>query len=238
MHICKTLLFEAVCFGALAASLMATPEKRALGFKSDGFGLCYGPYREGQRPDGKAPSRAQLREDVRILTKCGDAIRVYGAGHFAADLLEVLEEEKSSLKVMLGCWLGQEAVYGVDGEKKEDKPGVREANKRETDTLVELANRYPKRIAALCVGNETQVYWSGHRMHPETLTKWIQYVREKAKQPVGTADDYNFWNKPESKVIAKELDFLVTHLYALWNGRKIEEALEWTTRQYKEASAS
>ena len=200
------------------------------------LGICYGPYRPGQSPEGKAPSKAQMREDIKILAPICDIIRIYGSGHFAADLLEVIKEEKeASLNILLGCWLMPEAAYSPDGKVIERRPGVKEANEKEIATAIGLAKKYPELVSAVCVGNETQVYWSGHRMHPDTLVRYIREVRSKLKLPVTTGDDYNFWNKPESRRVAAEIDFITIHLYALWNGALLDGALEWTNHQYSAA---
>jgi len=64
-------------------------------------------------------------------------------------------------------------------------------------------------------------------MKPENLVKYIRAVRNNTAVPVTTADDYNFWNKPESHTIAEEIDFIVTHIYPLWNGKTLENAIPW-----------
>ena len=47
-----------------------------------------------------------------------------------------------------------------------------------------------------------------------------------------SADDYNFWNKPESQEVAAEIDFIVTHIYSLWNGKTLDNAIEWMDTIY------
>jgi exo-beta-1,3-glucanase (GH17 family) len=71
-------------------------------------------------------------------------------------------------------------------------------------------------------------------MNPDNLIRYIRAVRNQTTVPVTTADDYNFWNKPESKVVAEELDFIVTHMYALWNGKKLDETIDWMDQVYHE----
>ncbi|MCB1097003.1 MAG: hypothetical protein KDN22_15630 [Verrucomicrobiae bacterium] len=210
-------------------------ERRPLIFPKDGFGLCYGPYRAGQQPGGAAPSRAQLREDVRILSKHCEMIRVYGAGHFAGDLLDIIKEEKSSLKVLLGGWLNQEAIYDQEGKLVKTHEGVREKNAMELATLIALADAHRESVVAVLVGNETQVEWSDHRIHPKTLIGHIRDVRSQVAVPVTTGDDFNFWNKDRSREVAAEVDFITIHLYALWNGALMDVALDWTKSEYQSA---
>jgi exo-beta-1,3-glucanase (GH17 family) len=80
------------------------------------------------------------------------------------------------------------------------------------------------------VGNETQVFWSDHRVPPDSLIADIRWVRSHTRVPVTTADDFNFWNKPESRAVADEVDFIVMHAHPMWNGKQLGEALEWTAK--------
>ena len=43
-------------------------------------------------------------------------------------------------------------------------------------------------------------------------------------------DDYNFWNKEQSKKLAAEIDFIGLHAYAFWNNISIEDAISWTEK--------
>jgi exo-beta-1,3-glucanase (GH17 family) len=118
---------------------------------------------------------------------------------------------------MLGVWL----------ENETKNPERKKSNVKEVLKSIELANQYPNVLAAVNVGNETQVFWSWHRMKTENLIRYIRAVRNNIHVPVTTADDYNFWNKPESQRVAKEVDFIVSHIYPLWNGKILENAIEW-----------
>jgi exo-beta-1,3-glucanase (GH17 family) len=53
---------------------------------------------------------------------------------------------------------------------------------------------------------------------------------------VATADDFGYWLLPESDAVARELDFLVTHVYAMWNGVPLEGALAFTREKYAEVA--
>jgi exo-beta-1,3-glucanase (GH17 family) len=46
------------------------------------------------------------------------------------------------------------------------------------------------------------------------------------------ADDFNFWNKSESRTLAQEVDFIVTHAHPLWNGIVLADAVSWTRRTF------
>jgi len=48
------------------------------------------------------------------------------------------------------------------------------------------------------------------------------------------SDDYNFWNKDNSKKIADEVDFIGLHAYAFWNNKPLAEAMSWTESIYRD----
>ncbi|MEM6731893.1 MAG: glycosyl hydrolase family 17 protein [Myxococcota bacterium] len=174
-------------------------------------GISYGPFREGQSPAGPFPTREQILEDLKILAPEWHMIRIYGSGDPAEDVLSVIREHSLPIKVMLGVWIAPD-----------------EDNERGVRNVIDLANRYQDVVFAVNVGNECQVFWSAHRFPMDRLIEYIREVRAAIEQPVTTADDYNFWNKPESHAVAKEVDFLLLHAYAMWNGKALEEAVSWT----------
>lgn len=195
----------------------ATPSRRVFAPTHQGrpiiAGISYGPYREGQRPGGPDPSEAELREDLRLLSKRWHMLRVYGSRGPSEPMLRIIAEEKLPIVVVLGAWIS---------------PKSEAENQAEVDAAIRLANQFPEQVAAVSVGNETQVFWSGHRTPPEVLLRHLRAVRAAIKQPVTTADDYNFWNKPESQQVAAHVDFLLLHAYAMWNQQTLEKAVPWT----------
>lgn len=176
-------------------------------------GISYGPFREGQKPGGPEPTAEQVLEDLKILAPRWHMIRMYGSRGVAETIIKVIRDHKLPIHVMVGAWIAP------------DKP---EDNAAEAATAIRLANTYPDQVIAVSVGNESQVFWSGHKTPQEELLKHLRHVRASIKQPVTTADDYNFWNKPESQAVAAEVDFLLLHAYAMWNQQKLEDAVQWT----------
>jgi exo-beta-1,3-glucanase (GH17 family) len=177
-------------------------------------GISYGPYREGQRPGGPDPSRAQIAEDLRILAPEWGMIRIYSSRGPAEDVLAVLRDEGLPVQVLLGAWIAPDT-----------EPGAAASNAAEVAEAVRLANAYPEQVLAVSVGNETQVAWSAHRSDRGALIGHLRDVRAAVAQPVTTADDFNFWNKPESGPVAAEVDFVLLHAYAMWNQQPAEAAV-------------
>lgn len=190
-----------------------------------GNGISYGPYRDGQGPDLGEPTKEEVAEDLKVLASDGwQMIRLYGTEPFARKTCEVIQEEKLPLKVLVGAWIATE----------KDKPKRKKQNQGQVDRAIKLANEYPEIVVAVSVGNESQVFWSFHKVEQATLIEYIRQVRNQIKQPVTVADDFLFWTKEESKKVAAELDFIVTHSYALWNGKQLSEAMDFTKEKYQD----
>lgn len=215
--------FLTLCLAGMPANAL---EPRPLDIQTDhkwtGDGISYGPFRDGQSPGGSSPSREEVREDLHILAGQFSLIRMYGADDATEHALHVIREDQLPIRVMLGAWIGS------------DSP---EENREQVEGVVRLANAFPKITWAINVGNETQVFWSGHGVPAEELIEHIRSVRTRVSCPVTTCDDYNFWNKPESAAIAKEVDFIGLHAYAMWNGKTLTDALEWTREQIRDVAS-
>jgi len=178
--------------------------------------ICYGPHRDGQRPGEAEPSAVELREDLGLLTRHWQLVRIYGSSGSAETLLTLIRDEGWKLQVMLGVWISAADTT---------------ANRREIEAAVRLTAAFPGIVTSVCVGNETQIAWSGHRCAPEMLIDAVREVRAGVAVPVTAADDFNFWNKPESLAVAAELDFITLHAHPLWNGRQLDESLPWLREQ-------
>lgn len=136
-----------------------------------GKAVSYGCYREGQAPGEKGPSKAEVLEDLKIMLEHWNLIRVYNADDDTRRILEVIQEHNIPIKMLLGIWL----------EKEEDSASAKASNQKNVLRGIELANAYPEIIRAISVGNETQVFWSWHRMDREALIAYIREVRGKRK---------------------------------------------------------
>ncbi len=186
-----------------------------------GNAVCYGPHRDGQHPSESDPSAAEIREDLQLMLPHWNLLRIYGSTGFAATLLDVIRGDGLDMKVMLGVWI---------------VPNDSEANREEVDAAIRLTREYDDIIIAVSVGNETQIDWSAHRCSFDNLLVNVRRVRARVKVPVTVADDFNYWNKDESKPLAAEIDFITIHAHPLWNGLSLKGALPWLQEQIVEVT--
>jgi len=74
-----------------------------------GNAICYSGYREGQSPgDRTYPSLAEIREDLAILRKNWQLLRLYDCSPHGKRVLQVIAEDRLPFRVMLGAYLGAE----------------------------------------------------------------------------------------------------------------------------------
>ncbi len=205
-------------------------------FRTDGTprdGVSYGPFREGQQPGDpdNQPTESQIREDLHLMAKHWQMLRVYGSDAFAELVCRVIRQDGLDLKVMVGAWVGTESTQRDDGVRVDQPEGI-QANRRQVEQAVRIANDYPDVVAAVSIGNESQVFWSFHALQPERLLAYVRQARQATKAPITVADDFMYWETPASRELAAELDFIVTHAYAMWHGRSLDQALAFTQEKY------
>jgi exo-beta-1,3-glucanase (GH17 family) len=178
-----------------------------------GANICYGPHRDGQTPDsGPQPTREQVAEDARIMAKHWRYVRMYGAGEATEFMLQTIREEKLPLKLMLGIWIAPETQLDQGGNVIATSAEYAERNRQQVAEGIRLANTYRNEVAAIGVGNETQVFWSAYRCTTDSLIKHIRTVRAAVSQPVTTCDGYEFWLSADSDKVAPEVDFAAVHI--------------------------
>ncbi len=182
-----------------------------------GLGVSFSPYRDGQSPHGESPSEDEILADLRLVAPYWQLLRTYELSPMVERTVALIRRENLPLRLLLGAWILPETTEAN-----------RAANREQCAKAIRLANDHPDIVLAVIVGNETCVDWSDHVVGPDALIPWIREVRGAIRQPVTSADDYNFWNKPAAQAVAAEVDFITLHAYALWNGRALEEAMDWT----------
>jgi len=185
-----------------------------------GNAIDYSGYREGQTPKlRKYPTQAQILEDLKILERNWKLILLYGGDRHSRGVLEVIQKNRLGIKVVAGLWL--------DGH-----PGFEGENAEQIATAIALANRYPKIVVAVNVGNEILVSWSDHKLTEDKAIEYVEQVRKAVKCPVTLADDFLYWRQPEAK-LADHVDFILMHAYPMWGHEDIDTAMASTIKDYE-----
>jgi exo-beta-1,3-glucanase (GH17 family) len=202
--------------------------------------VCYSPFRHGQRPGGPKPSEQEILQDLRILCRDGrfHLIRTYTAGDNTETVLRLIVAHHLKIKVMIGAWLSGEVQNTNCPWSKTPRPPEELArnktkNAQEIERAIRLANRYPKIVAVVAVGNESLVDWNDHLVPVGTVIRYVRRVKQAVKQPVTVCENYEWWAKNGS-ALAREVDFVSVHTYAQWDGKDIDEAMPYTIANVQE----
>lgn len=208
--------------------------------------VCYSGFRSGQHPDrgdgAVNPSYEEVLEDLNIIIneQGFNLIRVYDCGENSNMVLQVIEENKLDMKVMLGIWLRAElsahetCAWLTEPISTEELSKNKKLNLKEIDEGIKLANKYKDIIVAINVGNESLVDWNDHKVDTDTIISYVKKVQASTEQIVTVADNYRWW-ADHGEELGEVVDFVSLHIYPIWEGKDIDQAMAYTIENYKDA---
>ena len=181
--------------------------------------ICYGGYRKNTR--AIEPTIAEIKEDLKILAALKiKVVRTYNV-HFkeAANLLEAITQLKKEdgnfeMYVMLGAWIDcKNAWTNLEPNHFEES----ERNAIEIKKAVELANKHPKIVKIIAVGNEAMVKWAtSYYVQPSVILKWVNHLQDLKKQNklskevwITSSDDFASWGGGDTSYHTKDLEELI-----------------------------
>ncbi len=197
-----------------------------------GNAICYSGYRRGQSPDTQHyPSLQEIREDLAILGQHWRYLRLYDCSLHAERVLQVIEEDQLDFQVMLGAYLGAEVSnagcpWGGTFSEEALASNIH-ANQQELVKLVSLAQRYPRIVFSVAVGNEATVDWTDHLVPVAQMVDYVRWVKARVAQPVTFCENYVPWQS-KLRELVDAVDFISLHTYPVWEYKRIHEALEYT----------
>lgn len=201
-----------------------------------GRGICYSGFRLGQSPHkGIYPDYDEVTEDLRLLEKDWDYIRLYDVADHGQMVLRVIEQEGIDLEVMLGICLEAEVnnpgcPWG--GIYTEEQLAVNYAsNRQQIVKLADLANRYPKIIIAVSAGNEATVEWNDHMVPVDKVVSYVKFLKANVAQPVTFCENYVPWQN-KLKALSDIVDFISLHTYPVWEYCTVDKAMAMTKANY------
>src|SRR5689334_4113265 len=157
--------------------------------------VSYTPFRGLQTPLDPATMipPAQIDDDLARLKEITDCVRTYSVD-FGLDQIAGIAA-KYGLKVMQGLWLSSHPAK----------------NNYQIETAIALANKYPKTISAVVVGNEVLLRGD---MTATDLVRTIRGVKARVHVPVTYADVWEFWLRNTD--VANAVDFITIHILPYW----------------------
>jgi len=157
--------------------------------------ISYAPFRAGQNPFGPdVPiDPRQIEQDLAQLKLITGCVRTYSTDHGLDQIPEIAR--RHGLKVMQGLWLSS----------------LPDLTRKQIETGIALAKRYPDVIQAVIVGNE--VLLRGEMSAPD-LARTIREVKAQVSMPVTYADVWEFWLRHRD--VAAAVDFITIHILPYW----------------------
>jgi exo-beta-1,3-glucanase (GH17 family) len=207
-----------------------------------GNAVCYSGYREGQDPNKKLyPSVAEIREDLHILAKHWQLLRLYDCSLHAERVLQVIRDDALPFKVMLGAYLGAEmnnfgCPWGATFTEEQLEANQRE-NDAEVGRLIALARQHAHSVFSVAVGNEATVDWTDHYVPVPRMIEHVRRVKAAVAQPVTFCENYVPW-LGKLRELVSELDFISVHTYPVWEYKHIHEALDYTKANIASVAAA
>ena len=200
-----------------------------------GLAVCYSGYREGQKPGDSYPSYEEVKEDLLIVQKQWKYIRLYSCDQHSNTVLEVIQNEKLNLRVMLGAFIEAEVnnpncPWGGSYNNLQLAQNI-ENNLFQMNKLIELANEYPNIIFSLSVGNEACVDWTDHLVPVESVIKYVEMVKSSTSQPVTFCENYVPW-LDKLEPLVDIIDFISIHTYPVWEYKTIDQGMQYTIQNY------
>jgi glucan 1,3-beta-glucosidase len=196
----------AILFAAVAAAIIAAwswlgaavEMPQAAGGRLDC--VSYAPFRGDQNPlgPGTVVEPRQIEEDLAQLKPLTSCIRTYSIDHGLDKIPEIAR--RHGMKVLHGLWLSS----------------LPDLNRRQIETTIELANKFPDVIEAIIVGNE--VLLRGEMSAPD-LARTIREVKAKVPMRVTYADVWEFWLRHRD--VASAVDFITVHILPYWEDHPI-----------------
>ncbi|BDT69579.1 hypothetical protein os1_37700 [Comamonadaceae bacterium OS-1] len=191
--------------------------------------VAYSPFRSANR-DTETITAAMVKEDLDLLVTGGfKLIRMFDSSDKVAKLvLQVIEDNKLDIKVMLGAYIQSESGTSLTVTQKANNLAF---NAAEVARAVALANRYKDTVLAVSVGNETMVYWSGLPSSPAVIAGYLKTVRDQITQPVTTDDNWAAYgggpDKTDLTKVIEVIDFASVHTYSLLDTVHDPKKYDW-----------
>jgi exo-beta-1,3-glucanase (GH17 family) len=201
-----------------------------------GKAICYSGYRKDQSPVKEIyPTYEQIKEDLLILNGQWDYLRLYDCSVHAEMVLDIIQGEKLSFKVMLGAFIEAEMNNfgcpwgGIYPEKTLELN--RKKNLENIEKLISLSNKYRDIIFATSAGNEATVEWTDHFVPVENVIEYVRSIKDQISQPVTFCENYLPWHD-RLGTLAEEVDFISIHTYPVWEHKNIHEAMKVTKQNF------
>lgn len=159
------------------------------------FCVSYTPFRGNETPLDLTTriDPSEIEDDLARLAQISGCVRTYSTDFGLDRVAEIAG--RHGMQVIQGAWIGWDP----------------ERNRREVETAVALAKRFPQTIRAVVVGNESLLRGE---IAPAELANLIRNVKVRIPVPVTYADVWEFWLRYPD--VEAAVDFVTIHILPYW----------------------
>ncbi|MBN1509649.1 MAG: LEPR-XLL domain-containing protein, partial [Sedimentisphaerales bacterium] len=174
------------------------------------YGVCYGPFREGQSPElGIFPTEEQVEQDISIIAGMASAARTYGIDNVLGEIPRICDQYG------VGCYAGG----WISGDPTWDQQTVSD--------LIALASEGYDTTQALIVGSESLLF---NHVTEQELIDLIGQVDAATEVPVTTGEPWSIW--VDHPNLANAVDFIGIHVHPYWEDIPIDDAAQYVIDKY------
>ncbi len=175
--------------------------------------LSFNPVgRWGNPEDGWFATPQEVEAALKTVGGITPRVRIYTVDHGLHVVPEIAE--RLGMKVTLGTW--------VD---KKDPARTR----REIEVAIDLAQRFPRTVDRLLIGNEAIL---SRDATPEELATLIREVRSRTGLPVSTGEPSGVWRA--NPTLAANVDYISAHILPSWVGESAKTALASAFQEFED----
>jgi len=203
-----------------------------------GKAICYSGYRKNQTPIRQIyPNYSNILEDLKILEKDFDYIRMYDANEHTKMTLQTIKEHNINLKVLIGMDLLGEASnpncsWGGKYTVEQVAHNI-EYNQNQMLKIIVLAEEYEDIILGVSAGNEAVPEWNANLVSPGRVLYFVKELKKHVNVPVTYCDNNYYW-KNQLTEVAKYVDFISIHIYPVWLGANVYDGIQMSIRELNE----
>lgn len=174
------------------------------------FGLCYGPFRQGQNPNyGIYPSEAEIREDItNKLVYLATSIRTYGNESTLYKIPEFCNS--ANLECYPAAW--------IDNYSEDTNQVAR---------LIQIGNAGYSTTKGLIVG--TEFLWRNGSSE-STLVGYINQVKAATGKQVTANEQWHIYR--DYPTMANAVDFILINVHPYWEQVNITNAANFVLEKY------
>ena len=173
--------------------------------------ISYSPYRDGHGPNGLQPSISDIQNDMEILGKITDNIRLY---HLPPTLTEDIVREAKNHAINVHVSI----PIDISSSRIQFEVGI------VSDLLIKYNN-----IKSVIF--DKTIRGSGDIL-TDNIPSYTRQLKQDSPITISAATDYGEWDK--NKSLVDKVDYIILSSFPYWSGLAVDDAINTSIANQKE----